>query len=108
MGISRCVLFIICVALLQAAPVHAGMAFLDPIYGVSTTSNITYASGNTDSGPIPLRLDIYRPTNIGLGALPALSPAVVVQHGGAWTSGSKEQAQTPATFLAKHGFTVIA
>jgi acetyl esterase/lipase len=86
----------------------AGVPYLDPIYGVSTTSDIVYATGNTQAGPIELKLDIYRPTNIGQGAVPALSPAVVLQHGGAWTSGNKGQAFTPATFLARHGFTVLS
>src|SRR5688572_5749177 len=96
------------ITLPTASPAHAGTAFLDPIYGYSLTSDILYGSGNTDDGPMDLRLDIYRPTNIGQGAVPALSPAVVLQHGGAWTSGDKDQAFTPGTFLAKHGFTVVS
>jgi hypothetical protein len=76
---------------------------------VSTTSNITYGLGNTTGEPIPLKLDIYRPTNIGQGAVPALSPAVVLQDGGAWTSASKdhERVTTPAKYFAERGFTVI-
>jgi acetyl esterase/lipase len=83
---------------------------VDPIYGVSITSNITYAFGNTTGGPLPLKLDIYRPTNIGQGAVPALSPAVVLQDGGAWTSASKEHERVtiPANYLAQRGFTVIS
>jgi predicted esterase len=87
---------------------YAGTPFLDPIYGYALTTDVRYASGVTEGGPIDLRLDIYRPTNIGQGALPALSPAVVIQHGGSWTSGDKDQAFTPGTFLARHGFTVVS
>ena len=95
--------------LLRVSPADAGRLFVDPIYGVSITSNITYAFGNTTGTSIPLKLDIYSPTNIGQGAVPHLSPAVVLQDGGAWTSASKEHERvtTPATYLAQRGFTVV-
>jgi hypothetical protein len=100
---------IVSIALAGVSAVFAGRTFFDPIYGVSTTSNIVYASGNTTGAQIPLTLDVYRPTNIGLGAVPALSPAVVLQDGGAWTSASKdhERVTTPAIYFAQRGFTVI-
>jgi hypothetical protein len=86
-----------------AFPAYAGRVFVDAIYGVSISSNITYAFGNTTGTPIPLKLDIYRPTSIGQGVVPTLSPAVVLQDGGAWTSASKEHERvtTPATYLAQ-------
>src|SRR6476620_2465328 len=92
---------IVLIALMGVSHVFAGRIFFDPIYGVSTTSNIVYASGNTMGAPIPLTLDLYRPTNIGQGAVPALSPAVVLQDGGAWTSASKdhERVTIPANYL---------
>jgi hypothetical protein len=100
---------IVSLAFVGASSVFAGRIFFDPIYGVSTTSNIVYASGNTTGAPISLTLDLYRPTNIGQGSVPALSPAVVLQDGGAWTSASKdhERVTTPAKYLAQRGFTVI-
>lgn len=100
---------VIALALAVASPAVASRIFADPIFGVSVTPNITYALGNTTGGPVPLRLDIYRPTDIGQGAVPALSPAVVLQDGGAWTSASKnhERVTTPARYFAERGFTVI-
>jgi acetyl esterase/lipase len=100
---------IVSIAFAGVSPVFAGRIFIDPIYGVSITSDIVYASGNTMGGPILLKLDIYRPTNIGQGAVPALSPAVVLQDGGAWTSASKdhERVTTPAIYMAQRGYTAI-
>jgi acetyl esterase/lipase len=100
---------ILTLALTGIGPVFAGRLFFDPIYGVSNTSNIVYAFGNTTGAPLPLTLDIYRPTDIGQGAVPVLSPAVVLQDGGAWTSASKdhERVTIPANYLAQRGYTVV-
>ena len=58
------------IALLLASPVDAASIYLDKLYGVSTAANIIYAYGNTTTGLIPLKLDIYRPTNIGIRRCP--------------------------------------
>jgi acetyl esterase/lipase len=100
---------VVTLALAGVGPAFAGSVFFDPIYGVSNTSNIVYSLGSTTGAALPLTLDVYRPTDIGLGAVPALSPAVVLQDGGAWTSASKdhERVTTPAIYLAQRGYTVV-
>ena len=76
---------------LSASHGLAGTAFHDSIYGVSTTSNLVYGTGsiNGGAGSLNLTLDLYRPVDIGQGALPASSPGIVFIHGGAWQTGSK-------------------
>lgn len=50
----------------------------------------------------PLRADIYEPRSGGLHA------AVLLVHGGAWTSGNRTQLDGIAKFLATFGYTVVA
>jgi acetyl esterase/lipase len=93
-----------------AGAIHAGTAFHDPIYGVAKTSDIVYGTGaiNNGAGTLNLLLDLYRPTDIGGGALPALSPGVVIIHGGAFTSGSKTDLAPFAQIFASYGYTVAS
>ena len=74
---------------LSASALQAGTMFIDPIYGVSTTSNIVYGTGAVGAGTLNLELDLYQPTDIGGGALPALSPGIVLIHGGGFVGGDK-------------------
>jgi acetyl esterase/lipase len=79
------------VVMAAAARIEAGTAFYDSIYGVSTSSNLVYGTGpiNGGGGSLNLLLDLYRPVDVGQGALPAVSPGIVFIHGGAWQIGSK-------------------
>ena len=93
---------------LPAAAIHAASAFHDPIYGVSTTSNIVYGTGpiNNGLGTLNLTLDLYRPTDVGGGALPAISPGIVLIHGGSFVGGSKSDMAPLAQFYASYGYTL--
>ncbi len=88
--------------LLQAA------TYRESIYGYNVTSNLTYGTGATAGGnsSIPLRLDLYRPTDIGNGAVPENNPALVLIHGGGFTSGNKSQLAPLAQIFATFGYTV--
>lgn len=90
-------------------PAKAAELYIDPLFGYSLTSDVVYGIGNTSVGPMQLKLDVYQPTNIGQGYVQADRPAVVIQDGGAWTSGSKTNGRvtTPAIYLAQRGFTVF-
>jgi hypothetical protein len=96
-------------AALAAAPASAGLLYIDPLYGWHETENIQYATGNTTTGPIPLLMDVYQPVDIGLGHVQTNRPAVVIQDGGAWTSGSKDNGRVTevAQYMAMHGYTVF-
>lgn len=104
---------IVAVCLVLCAPasrLHAGLAFYDPIYGTATTTNVAYGTGaiNGGSSTTTLRLDLYRPTDIGQGALPTVSPGIVLVHGGGFTSGNKSDLATLASSLSKYGYTVVS
>jgi acetyl esterase/lipase len=88
---SRLSIALLTCSLVYCSALSAGTAYVDNIFGVAKTSNIIYGTGaiNNGSGSTNLRLDLYRPTDIGQGALPATSPAIVLIHGGGFTSGSK-------------------
>lgn len=89
--------------------VQAGLIYLDELYGYQKISDIQFGVGNTSNGPMPLLLDVYHPTDIGLAPVLSNRPAIVIQDGGAWTSGDKGNGRvvTPAIFLAKRGYTVF-
>ena len=103
--------FVFCCAIIGPAvsPLQAGLLYLDPLYGVQKTSNVQFATGNTNNGAMPLLMDVYQPTDIGLAPVQANRPAIVIQDGGAWTFGDKENGRvvTPALFLAQRGYTVF-
>lgn len=83
--------------------------YLDPLYGYTKTADVLYGIGNTNSGGMNLLLDVYQPKDIGLAPVQANRPAVVIQDGGAWTSGEKDNGRvvTPAIYLAQRGYTVF-
>lgn len=97
-------------ALLAAAPASAGLLFIDPIYGYQETENIVYGTGKLTGGKtMPLLMDVYQPVDIGKGKVQSNRPAVVIQDGGAWTSGDKGNGRvvTVAQYFAKRGYTVF-
>lgn len=94
---------------LAATRAEAGLLYMDPLFGYAKTSDVVYGSGKTRSGTMQLKMDVYQPTNIGNGNAPANRPAIVIQDGGAWTSGSKTNGRvtTPAIYFAQRGYTVF-
>jgi acetyl esterase/lipase len=66
---------------------------------VSVDENISYSS--TD--PV-LRLDVYKPA----GTATAPRPAVLLIHGGGWTSLDKSTMQGMGNFLARHGYVAFS
>ena len=91
---------------LSASALQAGTMFIDPIYGVSKTTNIVYGTGAVGAGTLNLELDLYQPTDIGGGALPALSPGIVLIHGGSFIGGDKADLAFLAQTFATYGYTV--
>lgn len=68
--------------------------------GVTTKNDIVYARVNgTD-----LRLDMYQPSDRGPEAL----PAIILIHGGGWTSFDKSTMQGMGQFLARSGFIAVS
>ena len=92
-----------------ASRVEAGLLYIDQLYGYQKTSDIQFGTGNTTNGAMPLLMDVYQPTDIGNAPVQTNRPAVVIQDGGAWTSGDKGNGRvtTPAIYLAQHGYTVF-
>jgi acetyl esterase/lipase len=79
-------------------------------YGTAKTSNIIYGTGaiNNGSGSTNLRLDLWRPTDIGQGAVPANTPALILIHGGGFTSGSKNDFADAGELFASLGYVVLS
>ena len=67
---------------------------------ISVLENITYAK----VGASDLHLDIYQPPNRSTG----LRPAVLLFHGGGWTSYDKSSMRDIGEFLARLGFVAVA
>ena len=66
---------------------------------VSVEQNVSYSA--TD--PV-LRLDVYKPA----GAATAPRPAVILIHGGGWTSFDKSTMQSMGNFLARRGYVAFS
>jgi acetyl esterase/lipase len=108
--LMRRLLAVLIISLACATQTHAGTAFYDPIYGMSTTSDIIYGTGaiNGGAGTANLLLDLYRPTDIGQGALPAQSPGIVLIHGGKFVDGDKADLAPYAEAYVSYGYTVAS
>jgi acetyl esterase/lipase len=75
------------IVLLSFVPIAAARPFHDPMFGVQQQFNIVYGTGALANGnTIALTLDLYSPRKIGYGAPPAISPGIVLLHGGAASS----------------------
>lgn len=96
--------------LLLPTQLLAGQAYLEPIFGYQVSSNIAYGTGATNNGnsSTTLRLDLYRPTDIGQGAVPANNPAIVLIHGGGFTTGNKNDLAQAGQIFATFGYTVAS
>lgn len=70
--------------------------------GVKAEYNLVYATlENTPYGRRDLHLDIIKPAAKGK------YPAVIMIHGGAWRSGTKEMEHPMAQYLASHGYVAV-
>lgn len=110
MRLARIAVWVVLLA--WSLPAQAGTAFHDPIYGVDVTSNILYGDGpiNADPHNRNLYLDLYRPIDIGQGALPAQSPGIVLIHGGGFIEGDKadERMELVSRAYASYGYIVAS
>jgi para-nitrobenzyl esterase len=91
-----------------ASSAIASQLFIDPMFGVSVTSNVQYGTNVDGNGnPVVLDLDIYQPTGTGL---PAQSPAIVLMHGGFFVSGSKTTSNmiALANEFASRGYVAVS
>jgi acetyl esterase/lipase len=100
-------IFIVLLALAQQS--QADSAFEDPLYGVQTTSNITYGTGPVNNGASTenLELDLYQPVQIAT-PLPAVSPAIVLIHGGGFIDGDKTDLTQLAQEYTSLGYVVVS
>src|SRR5258708_4438357 len=88
-----------CTATLQGAS-----PFNDPVFGSHQTSNLQYGTGLINNGAtsFALTLDLVQPTDIGV-PVPAVSPGIVLIHGGSFVSGSKSDLDSLAATYATYG-----
>lgn len=79
---------------------------VDPIYGVTLTSNIVYGQGEVDGGGAfdDLLLDLYVPNVEGQDRF----PLVVTIHGGGFNGGSKAKTAFVANQFAQRGYIVAS
>ena len=93
--------FSVRIALLFVALLAFPLRAQEPGAGSSTVKeNVSYGSGNDSE----LRLDVYQPAEPGT----KLRPAVVLIHGGGWTSFDKSTMRTMGQFLARFGFVAFS
>lgn len=87
---------------LPIALLGAVLAFAQPSQtsGPTVQENVVYGSVNGSE----LHLDVYQPA----GPPSELQPAVVLIHGGSWTSLDKSTMRTMAQFLARSGFVAFS
>lgn len=102
---------IFCLALTLGACSHvasAGILYFDPMFGVQKTSNIVYGQGVIDDGAglLDLKLDVYRPTDIGT-AVPESRPTILWMHGGGWAKGKKEQVMQVDEWVSR-GYNLVS
>lgn len=104
----RSVFLAVVVSICSHGSCFAGTLFLDPMFGVQKTSNLTYGTGLVDSGAssIDLTLDIYQPTDIGT-AVPSNRPTVMYMHGGGWQNGNKNSVGQANAWVSR-GYNVVS
>ena len=89
-------------------PGAAPLRYRDPVFNnVTVTSNLQYGSAPDAQGnPVPLMLDMYRPT----GDTQTSRPAIVWVHGGSFTGGDKTNTVPVdvANTFAKLGYVVVS
>jgi acetyl esterase/lipase len=90
-------LFLLIVPVSTASPVQTQPPAAE---AVTTDLDIPYQSING----VDLHLDIYRPTTPSTEP----RPAVILLHGGGWSSFDKSNMRTMGQFLARHGYVAFA
>jgi acetyl esterase/lipase len=86
--------------LIAAALIAASLPAQQPTDPVDTQTDVTYASvGGTD-----LKLDVFRPAERETN----MRPAVILIHGGGWTSLDKSTMRGMGNFLARNGFVAFS
>ena len=99
-GVARAVSTLIVAVVTAAVPAPSSAAPTQPATGPPTvTSGVDYSTGGAGS----LLLDVYEPA----GTATAL-PAVVLVHGGGWTSGDRTQVAPDATAFAQAGMVAFS
>lgn len=97
-----------------SAPLSAQQLFIDPMFGVSVLKDVIYgvgAVGNPAFGSIDLEMDVYSPTQLPGGpAAPAVSPGLIVVHGGGFSVGDKGQSSMVelASRFTERGYVVAS
>lgn len=99
---------LIFLAVPASTPASADQLFVDPMFGVSVTSNVQYGTNVAGNGnTVVLDLDIYQPTGAGV---PAQRPAIVLMHGGYFVDGSKTTSNmiALANEFASRGYVAVS
>lgn len=106
---------LVCILMLAAmcstvTPVSAAYLYIDQIYATTRTRDVVYGVGNTQNGSMDLVMDVWQPRDRGTGAVLPDRPAIVIQDGGSWTNGSKDNSRVTdfARYFAQRGYTVFA
>ena len=103
-----CVCLVISCVFARAQP---ALPVFEPLFPVAVDSAVVYGQGEVVS-PTPgmknLLLDLYRP--VGANANGALSPALIIIHGGGFQGGTRTQAElaTIARAMASRGFVAVS
>jgi len=92
-----------CALALAISPHRGGMP-LTLAEAAQFSGGLDTVEENVAYGPGALRLDIYKPGDAGRGA----RPAVILIHGGGWTSFDKSTMRGMGQFLARSGFVAFA
>ncbi len=103
----KVILFSVAVVLAPTSSFAASL-YLDPLFGVQKTSNITYGTGLVNNGgsSIDLKLDFYQPTDIGT-PVPASRPTILFMHGGGWQGGNKNSVAQANVWVSR-GYNVAS
>ena len=94
---------IVCALVLSIFQNDHADAFVSPTAAAQLENDVAIDE-NVAYGPGPLRLDVYQPADHSSGRL----PAVVLIHGGGWTSFDKSTMRGMGNVLARSGFVAFA
>lgn len=109
-SLIRAIASALLLAICYARSAHAERQWVDPIYGVSVTSGVPYASkpvAGVSSGNRTLRLDVYRPTGPDV---PEQLPLVVLMGGGYFMTSSSQDENMVAygNAFASRGYVAVS
>lgn len=92
------------------SPASAAQVYIDHIYSVTRTRDVVYGTGAVSGGgSMALLMDVWQPTYNGTYQVLPNRPAIVIQDGGAWTTGDKNNSRVTdfARYMARRGYTVF-